>query len=99
MSKYFHQSDEPVENQEIGLYMDYYIKKSEGLEYVTPGAKKFEWGLLDHVKKIREGGEISSQPSAAQSSASHSPEEKTSHQEQSNEGVEHTKKTQKNRRA
>ena len=37
--------------------MDYYIKKSEGLEYVTPGAKKFEWGLLDHVKKIREGGD------------------------------------------
>ena len=40
--------------------MDYYIKKSEGLEYVTPGAKKFEWGLLDHVKRIREGGDISS---------------------------------------
>ena len=66
MSKYFHQSDEPVENQEIGLYMDYYIKKSEGLEYVTPGAKKFEWGLLDHVKKIREGGEISSKSSCNQ---------------------------------
>ena len=50
-------TDENIENKEIGLYMDYYIKKSEGLEYVTPGAKKFEWGLLDHFKKIREGGD------------------------------------------
>ena len=39
----------------FGLFIDYYIHQSKNYSYETNGLKKFELGLLDHVKRIRDG--------------------------------------------
>ena len=64
IEKYFKhdQPDQPEQqgqdDEQFGLYIDYYIKQSDGYEYVTDQAKRFELGLLDHVKRIRDGSAL-----------------------------------------
>ena len=64
VTKYFKKSedqDKKAENSkdnEFGIFIDYYIRQSEGQQYVTKNFGKFEEGLLEHVKKIRNGSAI-----------------------------------------
>ena len=61
ITKYFKKNqdqEKKPENQntdQFGMFIDFYIKQNEGQQYVTKGFGKFEEGLLEHVKKIRNG--------------------------------------------
>ena len=44
-------SDPDMKNKVI----DYYLKQSENYSYVSKDLGKFEKGLIEHVKKIRDG--------------------------------------------
>ena len=54
------------EDNKFGLFIDYYIKQSENLDYVTNSMSKFERDLLEHVKRIRDGSNLRNPHSRSQ---------------------------------